>query len=185
VPQPTFSQPERRSYALPILLAVVLLAVAAAVALHFFPATSIESAHLHTDILPTHTVFKSDSIVVGPPQTSDVLFVASTIRVENKLRIPISLDGLSCTFTDPSGAVLTVKGVTRQDLANTEASFPGLKPLMAMPLRLDANLDPGQTTQGTVLLSFPFTREQWDTRKSATLQVDVYNHPPLFIDIPK
>ncbi len=182
---PTFAPPERRSFLVPILLAVALLAAAAGFAIHFYPATTVDIAHLNTTLLPTHTVFKSNSIVLGPPQTSDVLFVASTIRVDNKLRIPITLDDFSCTFTDPTGAVLTVKASTNSDLAAQQTSFPAIKPLMATPLRRDLSIDPGKSASGTILLSFPFTKEQWDARKSATIQVDIYHGQHLYVDIPK
>ncbi len=182
---PAFSQPERRSYAVPIVVALVLLAAAAAVAIHLYPGGDITATELNTSILPTHTVFKSDSIVVGPPQTSDVLFAVSTVRVTNGSRIPISLDGLSCTFTDPPGAVLSVKAVSSLDLPNVETSFPALKPLIATPLEPEANIDPGKSVQGTMLFSLPFTRQQWDARKSATIQLALYHRDPLTVDIPK
>ena len=182
---PTFASPERRSFLVPILLAVALLAAAAGLAIHFYPATTVDIAHLHTELLPTHTVFQSNSIVLGPAQASDVLFVASTIRVDNKLRIPITLDDFSCTFTDPSGAVMTVKASTKPELANQQLSFPALKPLAASPLLRDTTIEPGQSAQGTIILSFPFTKEQWDARKSATIQVDIYHVQHLYTDIPK
>ena len=180
-----FSQPERRSFAIPIVLALVLLAVGLAFAAHLYSGGIIALSALHTDVLPTHTVFRSDSIVVGPPQTSDVLFVASTVRIQNGSSIPISLDGFSCTFTDPTGAILAEKAVTAQDLPNVEASFPALKPLIVNPLSPEANLNPGQSVQGTILFSLPFTRAQWDARKSAILQVDLYRRDPLTAEIPK
>ena len=185
VSEPIFASPERRSLLVPILLAVALLVLAAGLAVHFYPATTVDIVHLHTEILPTHTVFRSDSIVLGPPQTSDVLFVASTIRVDNKLRIPITLDDFSCTLTDPSGAVMSVKASTNSDLAAQETSFPALKPLVTNVLRRDVSIDPGKSTEGTVLLSFPFTKEQWDARKSATIQVDIYHGQHLYVDIPR
>jgi hypothetical protein len=185
VSDPTFSQPERRSYALPIIVALVLLAAAAAGAAHFYPGGSITATHLNTSILPTHTVFKSDSIVVGPAQTSDVLFIVSTVRVDNGSRIPISLDGLSCTFTDPTGAILSVKAVTKQDLPNVETSFPTLKPLVPSLLQPEANIDPGKSVKGTILFSLPFTRQQWETRKSADIQLALYHRDPLTVEIPK
>ena len=182
---PTFAQPERRSFALPILLAVVLLALAAGLAIHFYPATTVNITHLHTDLLPTHTVYKSESIVVGPAHTADVLFVASTLRIDNQTRIPFTLDNFSCTLTDPTGAVMTVKASTKPELANQQLSFPALKPLLTTPLLRDSAMDPGKSAQGTILFSFPFTKEQWQARKSATIQVDLYHGQSLYVDIPK
>jgi hypothetical protein len=182
---PSFAQAERRSFALPIVLALAVLALAGAVVLHLYPRGNVALTLLHTDTLPTHTVFKSDSIVVGPAQTSDVLFVTSTIRVENRTRNPITLDDFSCTYTDPAGAVLTVKASTRPELVNQEISFPRLKPLASAMLLRDHVLVPGKSAQGTLVFSFPFTPAQWAARKSATIQMDVYHGDSLTLVLPK
>ena len=181
--EPTFAYPERRSLTLPAVLAVALLAIAIALVLYFYPATTPHLDLLHTEILPTHTVFKSDSIVVGPAQSSDVLFVAPTLRLRNTTRIPITLDDISLTFTDPTGAVLTVKAATKPELTNEQISFPALKPLSANPLLRETSLTPGQSAQGAIVFSLPFTKDQWNARKSATVQVDIYHGQSLTIPI--
>ncbi len=154
------------------------------VARHFFPATSIDIDHLHTDLLPTHTVFANDTKVVVASQAQDVLFVATTVRVRNGMQVPIFLDGATCTFTDQAGAILNVNAVERSELPNIETSFPKLAPLMQQPLYRDTTIDPGKSAEGTVLLSLPFTEAQWKARKSAVVEMNVYHQHPVYVTIP-
>lgn len=180
----TFSQPERRSLLVPILSAVVAIAIAVAVAVLFFPATTVNIAHVHTDVLPTETVFKG-STIIGLSETNHVLFVASTIRVDNQLRVPIYLDDFHITLTDPSGAEMTVSADTPKDLPDVETNYPGIKPLMTTPLIRNTVIDQGKTAQGTILFALTVPKDVWDTRKSAIIKVDLYHQPAIYIPIPK
>jgi len=184
VSSPVFTQAERRSYLIPILAALVALAAAIAVALHFFPAASITSRHLHTSILPTETHFKSQTIVVGG-NTEDTLFIATTLELDNQMRVPISLDGFTLTFSNPDDAQLVAKALTKDELANAELSFPALKPLATAPLTSDTSIDPGHTAQGTLIFSLPIPKSMWDERKRATVKIDVYHQYPVYQEIPK
>ena len=182
---PTFSQPERRSYLVPILVVLAFLAAAIALATHFFPATTVNSAHVHADLLPTHTVYKADTIVVGHDPAVDVLYLAETITIDNQLRQTIDLDGFTLTLTDPKGAELTTRAVSKQDLASIEQSFPALVPMLAHPLLPETSIDPGKQATGTLLFALPVPRQVYDTRQSAVVKVDLYHLPSLYQPIPK
>jgi hypothetical protein len=184
VPDLTFSQPERSSFLKPILLAVAAIAVAIALAVHFFPATTVNIDHVHTDVLPTETVFKG-STIVGLAETNRVLFVASTIRIDNQLRYPIYLDDFHITLTDPSGAEMTVSADTPKDLPDLETNYPALKPLVITLLARNTVIDQGKSTQGTLLFPLTLRKEVWDSRKSAVIKVDLYHQPAIYITIPK
>ncbi len=185
MPELTFSQPAKRSLLLPIVLALAALAIAIAIAIHFFPATTVNIDHLGTKTLPTHTVYKSQSIVLGPDQSQDVLFVATNLRVDNQLRVPIYLDDFTLTFTNPDGAELTAKATQKLDLPNVQTSFPALAPLVSTPLLRETTLDPGKSAQGTILFSLPVPEAMWNARKSAVIKVDLYHQPSLYLTVPK
>ena len=184
VPDLTFSQPERSSFLKPILLALAWIAVAIGLAIHYFPATTVNVAHLHTDVLPTETVFKG-STVVGLNEKAYVLFVASTIRIDNQLRYPIYLDDFHITLTDASGTVITVSADTPKDLPDAEANYPGIKPLITTPLLRNTVIDQAKSAQGTVLFPLSIPKSIWDSRKSAVIKVDLYHQPAVYITIPK
>ncbi len=182
---PTFTQPERRSYLVPILIAAAALAIAIFVATRFFPATTVNIAHVHTDVLPTHTVFKSDSIVVGRDSAADILYIAETLTIDNQLRQPIDLDNFTLTFINAQGAQLTPRAIDKADLPNLELSFPALKPLLAHPLLRETSIDPGKQATGTILFALQVPQKMYDTRQSATVKVDLYHLNPIYETIPK
>ena len=181
----TFSQPAKRSLLVPIVLALAALALAVTIAIHFFPATTVNIDHIATHTLPTHTVYKSESIVLGPDQSQDVLFVATNLKVDNQLRVPIYLDDFTLTLTNPDNAELTVKATQKLDLPNVETSFPALRPLVPTPLLRETALDPGKSAQGTILFSLPIPESMWNARRSAVIKVDLYHQPSLYLTIPK
>ena len=184
MPDPTFSQPERRSYLIPILVAIAALAVAVALATHFFPATTVHITHVHTALLPTHTVYKSDSTIVGQDPAENILYLAETLTIDNQLRQPIDLDGFTLTLINAQGAQLTQRGVNKQDLANLQITFPALKPLLTQPLYPETSIEPGKQATGTILFALKIPQQMYDTRQSATIKVDLYHLNPIYQTIP-
>lgn len=181
----TFNQEQSRSLVVPALVAVALLGAAFLIARHFLPPSSAKAEYLHTDVLETATVMHANTIVLGANETDYALFVATTIKVDNPLAQPISLDDFALTITDPTGAILTEKAIRKQDLAESVATFPKLKPLVGTPLWRDTTIDPGQSAQGTLVFSFAVPQSVWDTRKSAELEVDIYHGHSLTLTVPK
>ena len=182
---PTFTQPERRSYILPLFIAAAILVTALLVASHFLPATSVAVAHVHTDVLATHTVFKADSIVVGRDPAVDILYIAETLTIDNQLRRPVNLDDFTLTFINAQGAQLTQRAVEKSDLPNLQLSFPALKPLLVHPLLRETSIDPGKQATGTILFALQVPQQMYDTRQSATIKVDLYHLNPIYETIPK
>lgn len=183
--EPSFALAERRSFLVPIVIALAALAAAIALAIHFFPANQASIAHVQTQLLPTHTVYKSNSIVLGQDHSEDVLFVATTLRVDNKMRMPIYLDDYTLTFTDPTGAQLSARSINKQDLASLAVTFPAIQPLVGTRLARETVIQPGQSAQGTVLFSVPIPQSLWNSRKDATIEVDIFRQKPLLQVIPK
>lgn len=186
-PQPTLriTPPEPRSMLVPLLLAAVAIAVAVAIALHFFPATSIDITHIHTEVVEEHTTFKSESIVVGASGETD-LYVATTVRIDNEKRMPLFIDGIQCTFTSADDSVVTDGAVPTAELPVVEQTFPALAPLLTQPLLREQTIPRDTSATGTVLLHFRFPKATWDTRKSAVLKIDFYHQDQsIYLTIPK
>ena len=182
---PTFASPERRSFLLPLLSALLILAIGTWLVLHFFPITTVKAEPVHIDILPTTTIFKAQSIVVGQNEVAQTLFIASTLRVENGMRMPVYVDEISLTLTDSTGAELTEKALSRQDIATVEQSFPKLKSLVQSPLLQDAAIDPGKSAQGMSLFSLNVPQSLWNARTSAVIKIDLYHQPSVSVTLPK
>ena len=183
--EPSFSQEQPRSLLLPVVGAVGLPAVLLAVAWHFYQPPKVVLTVVRTEILPTTSVFGSNSIVVGVNEVNNTLFVATTIQVENKRQYPVSLDDFTLTLTDATGAQMTPTAVTRQDLPNVEVEFPKLKPMAGTPLFPDVSIDAGKSVEGTLVFSMRIPQAAWDGRTSAELNVDVYHVGLLHAVVPK
>ena len=180
-----FTHSESRPIFPRVLLAIAALAIAAAVVIHFFPTRTVKLTHIHTDLLPEDAEFKSDSIVTGLNQTEHVLYIATTLRIDNQLHVPIFLNDFHLTFTNPDGAELATTAYTKTDLPNLELTFPALKPLVGTPLSRETAINPGRSAQGTLLFALNLPQTLWDQRKSAVIQIELYHQPSAYLVIPK
>ncbi len=180
-----FASPERRSMLLPLILAVAALAVVAALLPHFLAGTTVNAQWIGTQILPTTTVYKSQSIVVGQNEVAETLFIASTLRIENRTREPVFVDGVSLTLTGPTGAELTEKALSKQDILTSEQSFPKVKQLLRAGLLEDEAVAPGASVQGTSLFSLSVPKTLWDQRRSAIVKIDLYHQQSVFVTLPR
>jgi hypothetical protein len=185
VANPSFSQSERRNLAVPIIIAVAVLAAAAALIFRFIPSRPTDLAITHTATWQAHTVFKSDSIVVGQDAAEDNLYVLTTLHIDNRLHIPVFLKDFTATLTTADGKVLPTSAIEKPDLPGLFEIFPALKPLSTTPLLRETTIAPQQSAEGMVILRFPATQDEWDHRQSAVLAVDFYHQDTQTIPIPK
>ncbi|MCU1253646.1 MAG: hypothetical protein JWQ49_6675 [Edaphobacter sp.] len=170
-----FAQPARRNLLAPVLLAFLILGIVLALLLRFTPRRTPDLTILRTTIYPTHTVFKSDSIVVANQHTDDTLYIITTLRIDDRLHLPLFLKDFTATLITGEGEEITTSAVEKLDLDNVYTSFPALKPLASEPLLRDTMIGPGQSAEGMILLHFPVTKEVWDHRRKAVLNVDLYH----------
>jgi hypothetical protein len=170
-----FAQPARRNLLAPVLLAFLILGIVLALLIRFTPHKTADLTVIHTTVYPVHTVFKSDSIVVGNQHTEDDLYVLTTLRIDDRLHLPLFLKDFTATLTTAEGEEITTSAVEQRDLANVYTSFPDLKALATDPLLRDTMIAPGQSAQGMVLLHFPVTQTVWDHRRTAVLNIDLYH----------
>lgn len=185
-----FATPERRNYTLPILIAVVVLALVGFLLYRNTPHTTADVEITHVDLFPAHVEFSSDSNVVGvAKQTEDVLYVLVTVRITDRLRLPLFLKDFTASLIPSDGSLPpATSAVERSDLLNTYATFPALGTLAqhqtAPPLLRESRIDPGQTVTGFVLLHFPVKPEVWNSRNDFVLTIDLYHQPSLSVALP-
>jgi hypothetical protein len=170
-----FAQPARSNLLAPVLLAFLILGITLALVMRFTPRRTADLTIKHTAIYPAHTVFKSDSILVGHDRTEDDLYVLTTLRIDDRLRLPLFLKDFTATLTTADGQEFTTSATEKDDFANVYASFPALKPLASEPLLRETMINPGQSAEGMILLRFPVTQDVWDHRRTAILHIDLYH----------
>jgi hypothetical protein len=170
-----FAQPARNNLLAPVLLAFLILGITLALAIRFTPHKTADLDIVHTAVYPAHTVFKGESILVGHDQARDDLYVLTTLRVTDGLRLPLFLKDFTATLTTGDGQEITTSAIEKDDLPSVLTAFPALKPLASEPLLRETMINPGQSAQGMILLHFPVTQEVWDHRRTAILNVDLYH----------
>jgi hypothetical protein len=191
VPEPTFAQPDRRNFALPLLLALGVLAIAAGLLAYFFPYKKPQLTITHSAVYLGHTVFERQNFengtnVVGQgPSTEDDLYVLETVHIENPLKVPLTLNDFTATLTATDGSQMKVGAIEKPELPTVFTAFPALKPLVAMPLLRETTIAPGQSADGVIVLPFPVAKSTWDQRQSAILTIEFYRESPVNLTIPK
>ncbi len=186
----TLSQPERRSFLVPVILALAVLGIAAFFLLRLTPHATADLAITRVDVFPAHTVFKSDSIVVGADPSQDDLYVLVTVRLTDHLRLPLFLKDITATLIPSDGSLQpSTSAVEHAQLPNLYTSFPAVRKLAASqtaPLLLrESRIDPNQTVEGFVILHFPVDAKVWSSRNDAVLTLDLYHQQSLSVTIPK
>jgi hypothetical protein len=191
VPEPTFAQPDRRNFALPLLLALGVLAVAAGLLAYFFPYKKPQLAITRSAVYIGHTVFERQNFengtkVIGQgPSTQDDLYVLETVHIENPLKVPLTLNDFTATLTAADGSQMKIGAIEKPDLPTVFTAFPALKPLIATPLLRETTIAPGQGADGVIVLPFPVAKSAWDQRQSAILTIEFYREAPVTLTIPK
>jgi len=175
VPDLTFSQPARRNLLAPVLIAFVILGIIIALVVRYTPHRTADLAITRTAVYPAHTVFKSDSIVVDSDRAQDDLYVLTTLRIDDRLNLPLFLKDFTATLITADGQEFHTSATEKQDLPILYSAFPKLKVLSSPPLLRETLIDPGQSAEGMILLHFPVTKEVWDHRRKAVLNVDLYH----------
>jgi hypothetical protein len=170
-----FAQPARSNLLAPVLLAFLILGITLALAIRYTPHRTADLTITRTIVYPAHTVFKGDTIVVGHDRGQDDLYVLTTLRIDDRLHLPLFLKDFTGTLTTADGQEFTTNATEKDDFANIYTSFPALKPLASEPLLRETMINPGQSAEGMILLHFPVTQEVWDHRRTAYLNVDLYH----------
>ena len=172
-----------------ILIAIAVLTAVAIAVFYLTPRKTAELSVPKVQLYAAHTSTASrvgDMNVIGQlGESENDLYVATTLRIENKLHLPIFVESIDSTYTTPEGSVIDTKALSLSDISRIEETFPAISPLMANPLPFEPTIAPGTTTEGTVLLHFSgLTEQDWKIRKSATLTVNLARQSPQTSTIP-
>ncbi|WP_158785700.1 hypothetical protein [Granulicella sp. L46] len=197
MPEPdlTLAPPPDNHRLIPMLVIAGIVMTAVGVAVYMLnPRKTAEITVQKTEVFAPHTEFKqtpSSSQIVGAAAASeDDVYVVATLRIQDKLRLPIFLTNTSSTMTNEDGSTLEATVVPPLDLPRLEQTFPQIVPLVSAPapppLEFEDAIAAGTTRAGTVVLLFPQTTEkQWRAKKSATLTVHLaHDAAPINVPLP-
>lgn len=147
--------------------------------------TSVKTFAPHTTFkdLPTET--KGMHVLDQTPESEDNLYVVATVRLADKLRLPLYLSGWNAELTDKDGSVIEATAVPARDLERLTDIFPALAPMLKAPLHDGDQVLPGAAREGTVVLLFPgVAQEAWTSRKLARLTLNLRNQAPQVVVLP-
>ena len=61
------------------------------------------------------------------------------------------------------------------------SAYPDLRQHKGTPLVVETKIQPGAEQKGTVLVSFPVTQQQFDTRKDLSVTIEPYDQSPILL----
>ena len=188
MPELALAPPSERSPIRAVAISVLVLAAAAAAVFFLNPRKTAELKVTRIELFAPHTTFAATGgihVLGTGAQQEDDLYVVATVRLENKLRLPLFPSGWTATMTTPQGTETEATSIAPEDYGRLTQSFPQLAPMLSHPMATDAKAAPGQALEGTVLLLFPNTTEaDWKQKKSAALTLALAHQNPQTVALP-
>jgi hypothetical protein len=105
----------------------------------------------------------------------NVVFVAVTITLHNTADKSLWIHTLKAQLTAVDGHTYDDEAASAVDLDRYFHAFPVLKESSEPPLPPETKLLPGATQRGTIMFSFPLTKEAFDQRKSLAVTIQPYD----------
>ncbi len=194
MPELNLGPPPERNYVPAIVISAIALIAIVVLLFVLNPRKTAEISVQKIDLFAPHTEFRQmpgASHVIGTPaQVEDDLYVLATLRIQDKLRLPIFLSSYNATLTQSDGSSVDATLVAPVQFQRLEEILPALTPLLTQsqigqPLKYSDEIDPGTTRVGYVLLLFPqITEAQWRAKTSASITFDLRDQLPQTVKLP-
>lgn len=110
----------------------------------------------------------------------DMVMVAANVHFANTSQKTIIVNSIKATLQTPKGE-FSDDAANASDFARYYQAFPDLKQNAKTPLMQDARIAPGANGIGTVIVSFPITKDVFDARQSLTITVQPYDMPAIVL----
>lgn len=112
-----------------------------------------------------------DDIAVIEIPDQKAVMVAINVSFQNQGPKPFWIHSMSSSLETGSGT-LKDDAASGADFDRYFQAFPDLKTHALPPLKLEDKIEPGGSAKGTIIVSFPVTKDDFDKRKS--LKVDIW-----------
>ncbi len=110
-----------------------------------------------------------------PGQNSTM--VAITLTLHNSGEKPLWIHTLNAQLTDADGKTFEDEAASSVDFGRYFQAFPVLKENTQPPLPPETKLLPGTEQKGTIIVSFPITKDALDKRRSIAVTIQPYDQP--------
>ena len=105
----------------------------------------------------------------------NTILAAVTLTLHNSGEKPLWIHTLKSRLTTTDGKTFDDDAASGVDLDRYAQTFPVLKENAQTPLLLESKLMPGADQKGTLVVSFPVTKQDFDQRKSLTVTIQPYD----------
>lgn len=96
-------------------------------------------------------------------------------------KLPFYIRSVKGELEGADGMKFTDSAASAIDFDRYFQAFPELKLHAGDPLLPETKISPGGMTRGTIIVTFPVTKEQFEQRKSIAVIVDPYDQQPVTI----
>jgi hypothetical protein len=151
----------------PVIIAMVLLAIAVGTALYFLRSKPVSSGSI-------------DQVFAVNVPGQDLALATVQLSLRNISKKPLFLKNVKITiqtsrgeFSDDFGSV--------SDFERYFQAFPELRQHSIAGLTREARIAPGDQISGSVMVSFPVSKELFDNRQGMTATVSYYDQRPIEI----
>jgi len=153
--------------AAPVIIAMVLLAIAVGAAVYFLRPMPVSSGNI-------------DQVFAVNVPGQDLALATVQLSLTNISKKPLFLKNVKITirtgkgeFSDDFGSV--------SDFERYFQAFPELRQHSIAGLTRESRIAPGDRISGSVVVSFPVSRESFDNRQGMTATVSFYDRRPIEI----
>jgi hypothetical protein len=118
-----------------------------------------------------------DFVTAVEVPSQNMTMVAISLTLHNSGEKPLWIHTVKATLTGADGTTLNDEAASGVDFDRYFQAFPVLKENSQPPLPPETKLLPGTEQKGTVIVSFPVTKDAFDKRKSVAVTIQPYDQP--------
>jgi hypothetical protein len=133
-------------------------------------------------------IFRAKPVAQG--QIDNVLFsrnsdqTAAMVAIQVTLRAvgekPLYIKSIKADLTTPDNSY-SDEAAAASDYTRYFQAYPDLQDHSTKPLQVETKIPPGGEEHGTVLVSFPVDKAQFDARKSLTVTIQPYDQKEIVL----
>ena len=164
---------DRAKWTLPPMLPVVIAAVAVAVILAVVAFLNRQQPVMSGAITKIATVDQQGNTMV-----------AVQAKINNVIDKQLSIRNIDLELETADGKKLTDHAAPSNDAESYIKAFPPLMEANADPLREELKIAPKTAYTGVAVFSFPVDQKAFNARRSLTLDIQLYDQPPLVLKNP-
>jgi len=154
----------------PVAVALVIVAIAVAIVMYVFRAKPVAQGGI-------------DAVYFSQPETMPNAMVLLNVTLRNvgdkTLYVKTITANLKTDQGDNSDDAASASDYDRYFMA-----YPDLKAAAIQPLVVETKIVPGAEQKGSVLVSFPVNKQQFDARKDLTVTIEAYDQTPITLREP-